>query len=64
MTTISNPVPRRSWGLTGDSVRGLIGKIILLGLVAGIAGAMAKKSESASAVVARIFRFAASANSS
>ncbi len=41
MTTISNPVPRRSWGLSGDSTRGLIGKIILLGLVAGLAAAMA-----------------------
>ena len=41
MTTISNPVPRRSWGLSGDSTRGLIGKIVLLGLVAGLAAAMA-----------------------
>ena len=41
MTTIANPVPKRTWGLTGDSIRGLIGKIILLGLVAGLAAAMA-----------------------
>jgi arabinogalactan oligomer/maltooligosaccharide transport system permease protein len=41
VTTISDPVPRRSWGLTADNTRGLVVKIILLGMVAALAAAMA-----------------------
>jgi arabinogalactan oligomer/maltooligosaccharide transport system permease protein len=40
VTTIET-TPSRSWGLSADSTRGLIGKIIMLGFVAAIALALA-----------------------
>ncbi len=41
MTTSSETAPRRSWGLSADTTRGLIGKILLLAVVAAIAVALA-----------------------
>ena len=40
MSTVES-TPSRSWGLTADSTRGLVGKILMLSVVAAIAVALA-----------------------